>query len=192
MTSFKRFLYVVYTLLFVLTIIMMIYNDSLVATFDAQTVHTFWMFWAVFGFVLLMLESVIEAIHHSSKNRNHSQLSRENLELKARLYDDMLASRDTGAIRRRDKDEVVIVKDAREPIHRRGQNDVVSVKDKGDAVWIKERDGDERIIDKDRPGYRNDIVNVKDEGDHIRLRERDGDEKVVEKRGEKRSFFGKL
>lgn len=87
MKSIKPFLYVVYTLLFISTLLMMYLNDSLVATFDIETANRIWMYWALLGFVLLMLESVFENIHLSSVKRRHTRLDRENLELKAKLYD---------------------------------------------------------------------------------------------------------
>ncbi len=87
MKSIKPFLYVIYTLLFICTLLMIYLNDSLVATFDVETTNRIWMYWALLGFVLLMLESVFENIHLSNVRRKHTRLDRENLELKAKLYD---------------------------------------------------------------------------------------------------------
>jgi hypothetical protein len=78
----------------VVTILGVIYNDSIIATFDLETSNTIWMFWALIGFVLLMFESVLENIHLSSKNRSYAQLAKENTELKARMYDDLMKNKD--------------------------------------------------------------------------------------------------
>ncbi len=87
-------MYVIYTLLFIATVLGVLYNDSIIATFDLETSNTIWMFWALLGFVLLMFESVLENIHLSSKNKSYAQLAKENTELKARMYDDMMKTRD--------------------------------------------------------------------------------------------------
>jgi hypothetical protein len=87
MKSIKPFLYVIYTLLFICTLLMIYLNDSIVATFDIETTNRIWMYWALLGFVLLMLESVFENIHLSSVKRRQTRLDRENTELKAKLYD---------------------------------------------------------------------------------------------------------
>ena len=104
MGSFKKFLYVIYTLMLVITILGVIYNDSIIATFDLETSNTIWMFWALIGFVLLMFESVLENIHLSSKNKSYAQLAKENTELKARMYDDMMKNRDSNL----DRDRTVV------------------------------------------------------------------------------------
>jgi hypothetical protein len=104
MTSFKKIMYVIYTLMLIITILGVLYNDSIIATFDLETSNTIWMFWALIGYVLLMFESVLENIHLSSKNKSYAQLAKENTELKARMYDDMMKTRD----RDFDKDRTVI------------------------------------------------------------------------------------
>ncbi|MDJ1502263.1 hypothetical protein [Xanthocytophaga agilis] len=95
MKSFKPFLYVIYTLLFLCTLLMAYLNDSIVATFTIEKVNQFWIYWAILGFVLLMLESVFENIHISSVRRKHEKLNRENNELKAKLYDRYVAGERT-------------------------------------------------------------------------------------------------
>ncbi len=102
MSSFKKIMYVIYTLLFIATVLGVLYNDSIIATFDLETSNTIWMFWALLGFVLLMFESVLENIHLSSKNKSYAQLAKENTELKARMYDDMMKTRDRDFDRNRD------------------------------------------------------------------------------------------
>lgn len=109
MNSFKKFMYVIYTIMFILTVVGIIYNDSLIATFDLETSNTIWMFWSLIGFILLMIESVLENIHLSSKNRTNAQLVRENTELKAKLYDDMVRVKDRPTTVT-DRDETVVVK----------------------------------------------------------------------------------
>jgi hypothetical protein len=96
----------------VITILGVLYNDSIIATFDLETSNTLWMFWALIGFVLLMFESVLENIHLSSKNKSYAQLAKENTELKARMYDDMVKTRDRDVLER-DRDIV------RDPENRR-------------------------------------------------------------------------
>lgn len=103
-------MYVIYTLLFIITVLGVIYNDSIIATFDLETSNTIWMFWALLGFILLMFESVLENVHLSSKNRSYNQLAKENTELKAKLYDDMVRVRDRNRDGYIEKDETVIVK----------------------------------------------------------------------------------
>jgi hypothetical protein len=95
----------------VVTILGVIYNDSIIATFDLETSNTLWMFWALIGFVLLMFESVLENIHLSSKNKSYAQLAKENTELKARMYDDMMKTRDRDI----DRDRTIV----REPENRK-------------------------------------------------------------------------
>jgi hypothetical protein len=97
MTSIKRILYIFYTLLFILTLAMAFYNESLLATFNREAMYTFWMYWALFGFVLLMFESVLENVFHSQINRSNRKLLHENNELKARMYDEMMRTR-TGEV----------------------------------------------------------------------------------------------
>jgi len=87
MKALKPFLYVIYTLLFLITILMMFNNESLIATFEQESMYRFWMYWALLGFILLMIESVFENIHLSSFRRKQEKLNQENTELKARLYD---------------------------------------------------------------------------------------------------------
>jgi hypothetical protein len=109
MSSFKKFMYFIYTLLFVLVVLGVIYNDSLIATFDLGTSHTIWMFTALLGFVLLMFESVLENIHLSNKNRTYNQLAKENTELKAKLYDDIVRVKDRNRDGYVERDETIIV-----------------------------------------------------------------------------------
>ncbi|MDJ1481244.1 hypothetical protein QNI16_12165 [Cytophagaceae bacterium YF14B1] len=92
MKSFKPFLYIIYTLLFLCTLLLAYLNDSIVATFTIEKVNQFWIYWSILGFVLLMLESVFENIHISSVKRKHEKLNLENNELKAKLYDRYVAS----------------------------------------------------------------------------------------------------
>ncbi len=66
---------------------MMYLNESMIASFSIERVNQIWMYWALLGFVLLMLESVFENIHISSVRRKQEKLNRENTELKAKLYD---------------------------------------------------------------------------------------------------------
>ncbi len=108
MSSFKKIMYVIYTALFILTVAGILYNDSLIHTFGLETSNTIWMFWSLLGFILLMAESVLENIHLSSKNRLNNQLSRENTELKAKLYDDMVRVKDRPTMI--DKDETTVIK----------------------------------------------------------------------------------
>lgn len=112
MSSFKKFMYMIYTIMFILTIVGIIYNDTLIATFDLETSNTIWMFWSLTGFILLMIESVLENIHLSSKNRTNAQLVRENTELKAKLYDDMVRVKDRPAFT--DRDDTVIINKTKE------------------------------------------------------------------------------
>lgn len=91
MKSFKPFLYVIYSLLFVCTLLLIYNNNSLIATFDIERINRFWMYWALLGFILLMLESVFENIHLSNVRRKQDKLNRENTELKAKLYDKHVA-----------------------------------------------------------------------------------------------------
>jgi hypothetical protein len=109
MSSFKKFMYFIYTILFVLVVLGVIYNDSLIATFDLETSHTIWMFAALLGFILLMFESVLENIHLSSKNRSYNQIVKENTELKAKLYDDMVRVKDRNRDGYIERDETIIV-----------------------------------------------------------------------------------
>jgi hypothetical protein len=78
---------VIYTLMFLSTLLAIFSNESFIATFGEERMYRFWMYWALVGFVLLMLESVFENIHLANVRRKHARLDRENLELKARLYD---------------------------------------------------------------------------------------------------------
>lgn len=91
MKSFKPFLYVIYTLLFLCTLLMAYLNDKLINLVSIETTTQIWMWWAIAGFVLLMLESVFENIHISSVKRKHEKLNLENNELKAKLYDKYVA-----------------------------------------------------------------------------------------------------
>ncbi len=91
MKALKPFLYVIYTLLFLCTLLMMYLNNILVANFELETTNKIWMYWACLGFVLLMLESVFENVHLSSVRRKHNKLNQENIELKAKLYDKHIA-----------------------------------------------------------------------------------------------------
>lgn len=109
MSSFKKFMYFIYTILFVLVVLGVLYNDSLIATFDLETSHTIWMFTALVGFVLLMFESVLENIHLSSKNRTYNQLAKENTELKAKLYEDMVRVKDRNRDGFADRDDTIII-----------------------------------------------------------------------------------
>ncbi len=123
MSSFKKIMYVIYTLLFIATVLGVLYNDSLIATFDLETSNTIWMFWALLGFILLMFESVLENIHLSSKNKSYAQLAKENTELKARMYDDIMKTKNQDQERERDRirnpqnipDETIIVRKDNRP-----------------------------------------------------------------------------
>lgn len=95
MKSFKPFLYVIYTLMFIITVTMIFLNESLIATFGQDVMYRIWMYWALIGFILLMLESVFENIHIASVRRKHERVNRENLELKAKLYDKHVAGDNT-------------------------------------------------------------------------------------------------
>lgn len=94
MSSFKQLLYTIYIILFVVTVIGVLYNESLIASFGLETSNTIWMFWALLGFVLLVLESVVENIHLTRKSRQQARLAKENTELKAKLYDDITRVRE--------------------------------------------------------------------------------------------------
>jgi hypothetical protein len=166
MTGFKKFLYVIYTLLFVATIGMVLYNESLEATFGQPTMYTFWMFWSLLGFSLLMLESVFENIHLWSVKRGTNRLERENTQLKAKLYDLEAGNRDTTVYRERrdvtdhrDLDRNRI-NDANQTVYGErpdSRSDVYSARQDGDTIRVRERDSQGRIIykdDRDQPASR--------------------------------------
>ncbi len=98
MKSLKPFLYVIYTLMFLIVLTMIFLNESAIATFGQEGMYTFWMYATLVGFILLMLESVFENIHIASVRRKHDRVTRENLELKAKLYDKHVAGNDTSVL----------------------------------------------------------------------------------------------
>ena len=165
MTGFKKFLYVIYTLLFVATIGMVLYNESLEATFGHPTMYTFWMFWSLLGFSLLMLESVFENIHLWSVKRGTNRLERENTQLKARLYDMEAGNRDNTVVRERD----TVYRERREVIDNRNDLDRNRVNDQNPTVY------------GDRPDSRSDVYSARQEGDTIRVRERDSQGRIIYK-----------
>jgi hypothetical protein len=165
MTGFKKFLYVIYTLLFVATIGMVLYNESLEATFGHPTMYTFWMFWSLLGFSLLMLESVFENIHLWSVKRGTNRLERENTQLKARLYDLEAGNRDNNVVRERD----TVYRERRDVIDNRNDLDRNRLNDSNQTVF------------GDRPDSRSDVYSARQEGDTIRVRERDSQGRIIYK-----------
>ena len=163
MTGFKKFLYVIYTLLFVATIGMVLYNESLEATFGEPTMYTFWMFWSLLGFSLLMLESVFENIHLWSVKRGTNRLERENTQLKARLYDLEAGNRDNTIVRERD----TVYRERKEINDNRNDPD-------------RNRSHDQTVYG-DRPDSRSDVYSARQEGDTIRVRERDSQGRIIYK-----------
>ena len=163
MTGFKKFLYVIYTLLFVATIAMVLYNESLEATFGEATMYTFWMFWSLLGFSLLMLESVFENIHIWSVKRGTNRLERENTQLKARLYDLESGNRDNNVGRERD----TVYRERKEIIDNRNDHNRLTE--------------DTRTVYGDRPDSRSDVYSARQEGDTIRVRERDSQGRIIYK-----------
>ena len=163
MTGFKKFLYVIYTLLFVATIAMVLYNESLEATFGEATMYTFWMFWSLLGFSLLMLESVFENIHIWSVKRGTNRLERENTQLKARLYDLESGNRDNNVGRERD----TVYRERKEIIDNRNDHNRLTE--------------DTRTVYGDRPDSRSDVYSARQEGDTIRVRERDSQGSIIYK-----------
>lgn len=164
MTGFKKFLYVIYTLLFVATIGMVLYNESLEATFGQPTMYTFWMFWSLLGFSLLMLESVFENIHLWSIKRGTNRLERENTQLKAKLYDMEAGNRDNGVVRERD----TVYRERKEVIDNR------------DLDRNRLSDSNQTVFG-DRPDSRSDVYSARQEGDTIRVRERDSQGRIIYK-----------
>lgn len=164
MTGFKKFLYVIYTLLFVATIGMVLYNESLEATFGQPTMYTFWMFWSLLGFSLLMLESVFENIHLWSVKRGTNRLERENTQLKAKLYDMEAGNRDNTVVRERD----TVYRERKEVIDNR------------DLDRNRLDDGNKTVFG-DRPDSRSDVFSARQEGDTIRVRERDSQGRIIYK-----------
>ena len=164
MTGFKKFLYVIYTLLFVATIGMVLYNESLEATFGQPTMYTFWMFWSLLGFSLLMLESVFENIHIWSVKRGTNRLERENTQLKAKLYDLEAGNRDNTVVRERD----TVYRERRDVIDNR------------DLDRNRINDANQTIYG-DRPDSRSDVYSARKEGDTIHVRERDSQGRIIYK-----------
>jgi hypothetical protein len=164
MTGFKKFLYVIYTLLFVATIGMVLYNESLEATFGQPTMYTFWMFWSLLGFSLLMLESVFENIHLWSVKRGTNRLERENTQLKAKLYDLEAGNRDNSVVRERD----TVYRERRDVIDNR------------DLDRNRINDANQTIY-SERPDSRSDVYSARQEGDTIRVRERDSQGRIIYK-----------
>jgi hypothetical protein len=164
MTGFKKFLYVIYTLLFVATIGMVLYNESLESTFGQPTMYTFWMFWALLGFSLLMLESVFENIHIWSVKRGTNRLERENTQLKAKLYDLEAGNRDNTVVRERD----TVYRERRD------------VTDNRDLDRNRINDTNQTVYG-DRPDSRSDVYSARQEGDTIRVRERDSQGRIIYK-----------
>jgi hypothetical protein len=193
MSGFKKFLYVIYSLLFLATIGMVLYNSSLNATFGESTMYTFWMFWSLLGFGLLMLESVFENIHLWSVKRDTNRLERENTQLKAKLYDLGSADRDRTVGRDRD---TVVTRERTEVIDDRAHLDQVRMEqDRLERERLErerlererlDRDRAGRPVYDDRPSSRDDIISARDEGDVIRVRESDGNEKIIYKDGRQR------
>jgi hypothetical protein len=162
MTGFKKFLYVIYTMLFLATIGMVLYNESLEATFGEPTMYTFWMFWSLLGFSLLMLESVFENIHLWSVKRGTNRLERENTQLKARLYD-LQSGNDNTVVRERD----TVYRERKEIIDNRNDHDRNRIND--------------QTVYGDRPDSRSDVYSARQEGDTIRVRERDSQGRIIYK-----------
>jgi hypothetical protein len=165
MTGFKKFLYVIYTMLFLATIGMVFYNQSLEATFGEATMYTFWMFWSLLGFSLLMLESVFENIHIWSVKRGTNRLERENTQLKARLYDLESGNRDNTVVRERD----TMYRERREVIDNRKDLNHNRLSDQNSTVY------------GNRPDSRSDVYSARQEGDTIRVRERDSQGRIIYK-----------
>ena len=163
MTGFKKFLYVIYTMLFLATIAMVLYNESLEATFGQPTMYTFWMFWSLLGFSLLMLESVFENIHLWSVKRGTNRLERENTQLKAKLYDLEAGNSDNTVVRERD----TVYRERKEIIDNRNDPDRNRVND--------------QTVFGDRPDSRSDVYSARQEGDTIRVRERDSQGRIIYK-----------
>jgi hypothetical protein len=163
MTGFKKFLYVIYTVLFLATIGMVLYNESLEATFGQPTMYTFWMFWSLLGFSLLMLESVFENIHLWSVKRGTNRLERENTQLKARLYDLEAGNRDNTIVRERD----TVYRERKEVIDNRNDFDRNRIND--------------QTVYGDRPDSRSDVYSARQEGDTIHVRERDSQGRIIYK-----------
>ncbi len=181
MTGFKKFLYVIYSLLFLATIGMVLYNSSLNATFGESTMYTFWMFWSLLGFGLLMLESVFENIHLWSVKRDTNRLERENTQLKAKLYDLEGADRDRTVVRERD----TVSRDRTEIDDRARMDQVRMEQDRLERERL-DRDRAGRPVYDDRASSRDDVISARDEGDVIRVRESDGKERIIYKDGRQR------
>jgi hypothetical protein len=163
MTGFKKFLYVIYTVLFLATIGMVLYNESMEATFGEATMHTFWMFWSLLGFSLLMLESVFENIHIWSVRRDTSRLERENTQLKAKLYDLQGGDHDRTVVRERDT------------VYRK---DVIDNRNDIDRNRVQSND---RTVYGDHPDSRSDVFSAREGGETIRVRERDSKGRIIYK-----------
>ena len=98
----NRILNIIGFLVAVVTLFMVIFSNSLNASFTPDTAQTIWMVWSLL-LALLVLGLIITARTSTAVIRkDYSRLELENRDLKAKLYDDIV--KETG------KDETIVIK----------------------------------------------------------------------------------
>ncbi|SDK72970.1 hypothetical protein SAMN05421823_103398 [Catalinimonas alkaloidigena] len=92
MKSFKNFLYLVFALYLVLSILLILYSDSILGSLNIVNDVGFWSGWLMGGLLLFIVEVLVENAHVSQLQRQVARLQREVNEVKARYYDDLATS----------------------------------------------------------------------------------------------------
>ena len=87
MKRFKTFFYIVYFLFLIVTVFFVFYYDYLFDRFGMMSFVNFLQFWALLGMVIFLTEWIVENIHIKRLKSRIAKLEKDNLNLKAKLFD---------------------------------------------------------------------------------------------------------
>ena len=87
MKRFKTIFYILYFLFLVVSVFLIFYYDFIRVRFTTQSYVNFLQFWALLGLVIFLTEWIVENIHIKRLKGRISKLEKDNLNLKAKLFD---------------------------------------------------------------------------------------------------------
>ena len=89
MKKIKLILYILIAIYLAITVLLVINQDMVLDRFNIGIIQTinYLTTWLAFGMVLFLLEVIVENIHITRLKRKLSRIEKDNLNLKAKLFD---------------------------------------------------------------------------------------------------------
>ncbi len=96
MKALKNFIYILYALFIVLSILLIFFDEAILGLFNVANDPEFWKGWLILALLLFILDIIVENIHLAARQREMARLQRELDKVKARYYDEIEARQADG------------------------------------------------------------------------------------------------